>query len=438
MQTFLGKKKRNLNIELKILIPSIVISIVGLVALLSTTILPDGTFSDISVVGKQFAFIITGYLLYFVISKTDLSYSKCWQIILSLYLLTLLSLIAVLFFGPTINNVKRWLVVGGIQLQPSEFAKITIIFLTAYILSWKVKYNQWVLFVVSLLLILPIFFLTYFQPDGSMSILLLAIWFFVAFTGLDDQFRNSISIFIVVLGIFGFLLASILSSAIWLVLVIISFIIAIFAYFYRDSWRVFVVISFLISIVLGLSSSVVWESVLRDYQRDRIEVYLNPTQDIGDTGFNVNQARIAIGSGQIWGKGFGNGTQSKRNFLPEHQTDFIFASFAEEFGLIGTIFLIILFAVIILTGFNKTMLLTNNPYFAMIVLGFTVKLLLEVFINIATNTGAIPATGIPLPLVSAGGSVTLVTLFSLGVIQSIIARHAKVDDTSDIIRSYEV
>lgn len=438
MQTFLGKQKKNFNIELKILIPSIVISIIGLIALLSTTILPDGTFADTSIVSKQLIFIIVGYFLYFILSKTDLSYSRYWQVIFSLYLLTLLSLLAVLLFGPTINNVKRWLVVGDIQLQPSEFAKITIIFLTAYVLSLKVRFNQWILFVVSLLLTLPIFFLTYLQPDGSMSILLLAIWFFVAFTGLDDQFRNSIAIGIVILGIFGFLLASILSSAIWLVLVIISFIIAIFAYFYRDSWRVLVVISFLLSIVLGLGSSIVWDSVLRDYQKDRIEVYLNPTEDTGDAGFNVNQARIAIGSGKIWGKGFGNGTQSKRNFLPEHQTDFIFASFAEEFGLVGTIFLLILFAVIILSGFSKTILLTNEPYFAMIVLGFTVKLLLEVFINIATNTGAIPATGIPLPLVSAGGSVTLVTLFSLGVIQSIIARHAKVDDTTDIIQSYEV
>ena len=421
-----------------ILIPSIIISIIGIVTLLSTTILPDGSFGDLTIVSKQILFVIVGYIFYFLISKTNLSYSRYWQVISAMYLLTLSTLIAVLMFGPTINNAKRWLVVGGIQIQPSEFAKITIIFLTAFILSQKERYNQWILFLLSLILVLPICFLTYIEPDGSMSILLLAIWFFVAFTGLDDQFRNSIAIAIVLLGVLGFLLSSILSNVIWLILVVVALIISIFAYYHRDRWRVLIVVSFLISIVLGLTASVVWDSVLRDYQKDRIEVYLNPTQDTGDTGFNVNQARIAIGSGQIWGKGFGNGTQSKRNFLPEHQTDFIFASFAEEFGLVGSVFLLMLFAVIILSGFNRTILLTNEPYFAMIVLGFTVKILLEVFVNIGTNTGAIPATGIPLPLVSAGGSVTLVTLFSLGVIQSIMAHSKRVDSTTDIIQSYEV
>ncbi|HCC67698.1 TPA: hypothetical protein DEP90_00580, partial [Patescibacteria group bacterium] len=398
----------------------------------------DGSFGDLTIVSKQILFVIVGYIFYFLISKTNLSYSRYWQVISAMYLLTLSTLIAVLMFGPTINNAKRWLVVGGIQIQPSEFAKITIIFLTAFILSQKERYNQWILFLLSLILVLPICFLTYIEPDGSMSILLLAIWFFVAFTGLDDQFRNSIAIAIVLLGVLGFLLSSILSNVIWLILVVVALIISIFAYYHRDRWRVLIVVSFLISIVLGLTASVVWDSVLRDYQKDRIEVYLNPTQDTGDTGFNVNQARIAIGSGQIWGKGFGNGTQSKRNFLPEHQTDFIFASFAEEFGLVGSVFLLMLFAVIILSGFNRTILLTNEPYFAMIVLGFTVKILLEVFVNIGTNTGAIPATGIPLPLVSAGGSVTLVTLFSLGVIQSIMAHSKRVDSTTDIIQSYEV
>jgi rod shape determining protein RodA len=355
-----------------------------------------------------------------------------------MYILTILLLISVQIFGPTINNVKRWLVIGGIQIQPSEFAKVTVIFLTSYILSLKGRYNQWILLGISLLMVLPIVFLIYLEPDGSMSVLTLAIWFLVAFTGLDDQFRNSIAIFIVGLGVMGFLLSSILGNAVWLVLVLIGLIVSIFAYFYRDQWKLLVVISFLLSIILGLTSSVVWDNVLRDYQKERIEVYLNPTQDTGDTGFNVNQARIAIGSGKIWGKGYGNGTQSKRDFLPEHQTDFIFASFAEEFGLVGTISLLTLFAVIILTGLNNTILLTNEPYFAMITLGFSVKILLEVFINIGTNTGVIPATGIPLPLVSAGGSITLVTLFSLGVIQSIIAHSTKVDNTVQILNSYEV
>lgn len=437
MQKFLQSRKHSSTIDLKLLIPSILISIIGLVTLLSTTIQADGTFGDISILSKQLIFIVVGFILYFLVSKLDLSYSRFWQFMLIMYILTILSLIAVLLFGPIINNVKRWLVIGGIQIQPSELAKITVIFLTSFLLSHKDRYNQWILLLISLLLTLPIFFLIYLEPDGSMSVLILAIWFFVSFTGLDNQLRNGFAILILVLGVLGFLLSSILSSPIWLILVVIGLIISIFGYFYRDQWRTLVLVSFLISILLGITSTVIWDNVLKEYQKERIEVFLNPTLDTGDTGFNVNQARIAIGSGQILGKGFGNGTQSKRNFLPEHQTDFIFASYAEEFGLIGAVILILLYAVIILTGFNYAILLTNEPYFAMITLGFSIKLLLEVFINIGTNTGVTPATGIPLPLVSAGGSITLVTLFSLGVIQSIISHSTIVDNTADIIQSYE-
>jgi rod shape determining protein RodA len=354
-----------------------------------------------------------------------------------MYVITIILLILVLAIGPVINNVRRWLLIGGIQIQPSEFAKITVVFLTAYILSLKERYNQWVLLSITLLLTLPIVFLIYSQPDGSMSVLMLMIWFFVAFTGLDDQLRNSVAITIVILGTLGFLIAAIVGNFIWLILLLVGLIVSIFAFYYRDQWRILIVISFLLSIVLGITSGVVWDRVLKEYQKERIEVFLDPTQDTGDAGFNVNQAKIAIGSGQIWGKGFGNGTQSKRNFLPEYRTDFIFASFAEEFGLVGSLFLLILFSIIILTGLVKTISLGGQPYYAMIMLGFTVKLLLEVFINIGTNTGVIPATGIPLPLVSAGGSSVIVTLFSLGVIQSIISHSIQVDDAEQIVQTYE-
>ena len=437
METFLRKKTNGSNFELKLLIPSLLISVIGIITLLSTTIQSDGTFGDSTIVVKQLIFLLTGYFFYFLISRVDLSYSKYWQIILPIYIVTLISLILVLLVGPVINNAQRWLVIGGIQIQPSEFAKITVVFITAFILSQKDKYNQWTLLIISLLAVLPIALLIYLEPDGSMSVLVLAIWFFVAFTGLDDQLRNSVAVAIVLLGTLGFLLWSILGSPIWLLLLLVGLIISIFGYYYRDKWRQFIVISFLISVVLGLASSVVWSSVLKDYQKGRIEVYLDPTKDTSDTGFNVNQAKIAIGSGKIFGKGFGNGTQSKRNFLPEYKTDFIFAAFAEEFGLVGTLSLLILYFLIILTSLSRTITLGEQPYFAMVMIGFTIKILLEVFINIGTNTGVIPATGIPLPLVSAGGSTTIVTLFSLGVIQSIMSHSTQVDDTDKIVQTYE-
>ena len=253
METFLRKKTNGSNFELKLLIPSLLISVIGIITLLSTTIQSDGTFGDSTIVVKQLIFLLTGYFFYFLISRVDLSYSKYWQIILPIYIVTLISLILVLLVGPVINNAQRWLVIGGIQIQPSEFAKITVVFITAFILSQKDKYNQWILLIISLLAVLPIALLIYLEPDGSMSVLVLAIWFFVAFTGLDDQLRNSVAVAIVLLGTLGFLLWSILGSPIWLLLLLVGLIISIFGYYYRDKWRQFIVISFLISVVLGLA-----------------------------------------------------------------------------------------------------------------------------------------------------------------------------------------
>ena len=188
--------------------------------------------------------------------------------------------------------------------------------------------------------------------------------------------------------------------------------------------------------MLGSISTLIYSSVLRDYQKDRIVAYFNPTETSGDIGFNVNQARIAIGSGQIFGKGFGNGTQSKRDFLPEHQTDFIFASFAEEFGLVGSLFILSLYGIIVAKGLIISVDKASDPFFAMVTLGITLKILFEVFINLGTNMGTIPATGIPLPLISAGGTITLMTLFSLGIIQSIINSSKENTKVSKIIDNY--
>ena len=194
--------------------------------------------------------------------------------------------------------------------------------------------------------------------------------------------------------------------------------------------------SVVVGILLGLSSLIMYKSVLREYQKDRIVAFLNPTENTGDIGFNVNQARIAIGSGQIWGKGFGNGTQSKRDFLPEHQTDFIYASFAEEFGLVGSLLLLFLYSVILIRGLVVSVDNSDDSFLSMILIGIIMKILLEIFINIGTNTGLIPATGIPLPLISAGGTITVMTLFALGVIQSIINRSVGVRNNSNIIDNY--
>ena len=430
------RNKRKFRIDLFILLPAILLSIIGVITLLSTTLGIDGVFEDTEIVNKQIAFLIIGFIAYLLISLIDISLLKHWEVVLPIYIGTLLLLLSVFIWGPEINGVQRWLVVGGIQIQPSEIAKITVIFTTACVFGFKDRYNQWLLLLISFLLVLPLIILIYLEPAGSMSLLTLTIWFLVAFTGLSNQLRNTVALILLTLFTLPFLLISITGNWIYIILGIVGVILSIFAYYFRDTWRLVVILSVVIGIVLGLSSLVMYKGVLREYQKDRIEAFLNPTENSGDIGFNVNQARIAIGSGQIWGKGFGNGTQSKRDFLPEHQTDFIYASFAEEFGLVGSLFLLFLFSVIIIRGLVVSVDNSNDSFLSMILIGIVMKILLEIFINVGTNTGLIPATGIPLPLISAGGTITVMTLFALGVIQSIMNRSQVTKNNSNIIDNY--
>ncbi len=430
------KEKKGLKLDLFIFIPTVIISIIGIVTLLSTTIESNGQFGDLDIFNKQIVFLIIGFIVFFITSFIDISLLKYSQIIIPIYLLTIVLLALVYLIGPVINNVQRWLIIGGVQVQPSEIAKITVILTTASIFSLKNKYNQWVLLLVSLILLLPIFLLIYFEPAGSMSFLTLIIWFIVAFTGLSNQLRNSIALLIIGLISSSMFLISFTTNWIYVLFSILAVIIAIFGFYYRKSWKIVVVVSLAIGFLIGSFSILLYSNILKDYQKDRIEAFLNPTQSSKDIGFNVNQARIAIGSGQIFGKGFGNGTQSKRDFIPEHQTDFIFASYAEEFGLIGCLFLITLYGILIVRILVVSLDKSGNTLYSIILVGIALKILLEIFINIGTNMGVIPATGIPLPLVSSGGTITLVTLFSLGVVQSIISRSSTHRTEKSIIDNY--
>lgn len=425
------------KVDVLILVPTVFLCIIGLITLLSTTVSSSGSFGDLSIVYKQLVAMGVGFIGFGILSMIDLSILKYWQVILPIYVATVALLVILLLFGPVINNVQRWLIIGGFQLQPSEIAKVTVVLTTAAVLSYKDRYNEWILFGISLLLTIPIVILIYMQPNGSMSLLTLVIWFLVAFTGLNNQLRNSVSLSIIGLLVAAFLTISITGNWLYILLAVAGLVIAIFAFYYKGNWKTYIVVSVLIGIVVGGLSTVMYKGVLKDYQKDRIEAFFNPEESSEDLLFNVNQAKIAIGSGQIMGKGFGNGTQSKRDFLPEHETDFIFASFAEEFGLVGTLFLLTMYGVIISRSLLASVDNKENAFFSMLLIGLTVKLILEIFINIGTNTGAIPATGIPLPLISSGGSITIMTLFSFGIIQSIINRSNSSKNVAKIIDNYD-
>ncbi|MBP5204521.1 rod shape-determining protein RodA [bacterium] len=434
-----SRENRTSRISFFVLIPIVLLSIIGLIALYSTTILPEGGVSDLSIVKKQAITILVGFIIYYASSYVSLSIIKYWQFLAMFYIGCIGLLVATLLFGPVINNVQRWLIIGGIQIQPSEVVKILVILITAGIFSYKDKYNEFLLFAISAILILPILFLIYMQPSGTMTILTFAIWFTLAFLGLRYPVRNTILLMIIISLVLAFVLPNITGNKLYYLLSIIAVVSASFGFFARNNWRIAIIASVLIGLVLGGLASIAWSKVLKDYQKERIEAYFSPEETKDDTGFNVNQSKIAIGSGQLWGKGFGNGTQSKRNFLPEYQTDFIFASYAEEFGFVGCMVLILLYTFLISLCFVTAVKCVDNQHFALICIGIGVKLMLEVFVNLGTDIGTIPATGIPLPLMSSGGTITLVTLLEFGIIQNIIVRTSKksVKKNTSIIKVYE-
>ncbi len=422
-----------------LLIPLLLLIVTGLVTLYSTLILPTGGLADTDIFTKQLIFIGVGSLLFILLSYIDLSYLKHWQVLLIIYAVTIILLVLTLLFGPVIKGVKRWLVIGGVQIQPSEIAKFTVIIVTSVIFSMKEKYNEWILFLVSFLLLLPILILIYLQPSGSMMILTLSIWFLLVFMGLNNPIRNAVILTIILSTVGAFLISSITGNNLWFLLLLVAVVVGIFGFYAKSNWKLFIIISFVVALLIGALSSVTWRNLLKDYQKQRIVAFINPEGTSSDNLFNVNQSKIAIGSGRIFGKGFGNGTQSKRNFLPEFRTDFIFASYAEEFGLVGSLFLMLLYGLIIAFCFMTAVNCTRNTMYSLISMGVGIKMLLEIFINIGTNTGSIPATGIPLPLMSAGGTITVMTLVCLGLVHNISLKNSQKLRTKkgDIIDVYE-
>jgi len=288
------------------------------------------------------------------------------------YGFALVLLLLVEFIGVERNGSQRWLDLGPMDLQPSELMKIAIIMLLAAYYDWlplnKVSRPLWI--AIPLLLIAAPAYLVLSQPDLGTTILLVAGGGAIMF----------------------------LAGVHW-------------AYF-----------ATVIAAVVGLVTAVfqtrgtAWQ-ILQDYQYRRIDTFLDPTQDPLGAGYHITQAKIALGSGGWTGRGFMQGTQSRLNFLPEKETDFIFTTLAEEFGFLGAFGLLILYALIIF--FCIMSAVTNKDRFASLVtMGVAMTFFLFFAVNMAMVMGLAPVVGVPLPLVSYGGSAMLVLMVAFGLMQS--------------------
>ena len=288
------------------------------------------------------------------------------------YAVALILLIIVELFGAFRMGAQRWIDLGFMQLQPSELAKITVVMFIAAYYDWlparKTSHPLWV--AIPVIFILAPTILVLKQPDLGTAILLLTAGGAVMFLA----------------GVHWAYFAAVITGAVGLVSAVFK------------------------------SRGTDWQ-LIKDYQFRRIDTFLDPSSDPLGAGYHITQAKIAMGSGGWAGKGFMQGTQSRLNFLPEKHTDFIFNTLAEEFGFIGAISLLLIYALIILLCLFAALNMKDR-FSSLVTLGVAMTFFLFFSVNMAMVMGLAPVVGVPLPLVSYGGSAMLILLIGFGLIQS--------------------
>jgi len=335
---------------------------IGLVSIYSSS-LGRGDFLNLK---KQIIFFTISLFLMFLFSFFD------WRglrenpyLILILYFLCLFGLFGLFLFAPEIRGIRSWYRLGPLTLSPIEFAKIVLIILLAKYFSMRhiEMYRIRHILLSGAYILLPIV-LIFPQPDLGQVLILIALWI-------------------------GVLLISGIKLRHFLILVLCFLLISILS----------------------------WSFLLRDYQKERVLSFLFPYDPLG-VSWSQNQAKIAVGAGGIFGQGIGKGSQTQYGFLPEPQTDFIFSAIAEEMGLIGVSVLLFLFSILI-WRIMKIAILSQTNFPRLFASGLTIILVSQTFIHIGMNLGLLPIIGIPLPLISYGGSNLISTFLALGILQSI-------------------
>jgi rod shape determining protein RodA len=345
----------------------------GLLVLYSSGIRSAQSASQLDT-SRQVIYVLVGAVLFWLVTRLDYDvlrgYSK------AIYIIMVVLLIIVEVFGATRLGATRWISLGFFQFQPSEFAKLALIiflarfFADSYDHSDKIKY-----LVISILYLLPPLLLVLAQPDLGTALVLLVIWLAMALTS-------------------------------------------------RIKKRYFVALL----AILVISAPLLYPR-LAPYQQQRVATFVSPTANPSTTGYNVNQAIIAVGSGGIFGQGLSSGSQSQGNFLPSQHTDFIFAVMSEKLGFFGGVVCIFLYSVLVV----RAIWIARNSsdrFGTFLAIGIATMFGFHVVVNISMNIGLLPVTGIPLPFISAGGTSMIISLLSVAILESIYAKRRTLTLTS--------
>lgn len=297
------------------------------------------------------------------LSLLDFRFLKKTEVVVGLYGIIIALLVLLLVIGQVTNGAKGWLNLGFFSLQPSEFAKIAlIVLLSKYFALRHTEIANIKHIIVSGLYAFVLFLLVAMQPDFGSAVVIFLLWFgMVLVSGISKKHLG------------------------------------------------------LVVLTALLAFGGLWFGVFQDYQKARIKTFIHPLADIRGAGYNAFQSTVAVGSGQVLGKGVGYGTQSKLQFLPEYETDFIFAAFAEEWGFVGVMFVFLLYGVLVWRAVLIALRAHSN-FEALFAFGFAIFVMSHFTIHVGMNIGLLPVTGITIPFMSYGGSHLLAEFTMVGIL----------------------
>lgn len=352
-----------------LLVATLLLTAAGVMVLYATTVKAVGVSTDVDA-RNQLIFAVMGLLGLGALTAIDY---RLWMRLTGIaYVASIILLLVVDVAGKTALGATRWINLGFFQFQPSELAKIVLILVLAKLFSQNYDRLEQPKYLVQSILLtaLPVG-LVLAQPDLGTALVLLAIWFMMILVSPVPK---------------GYVLAL---------------------------------------LVAGLLLTPIGLHFLQPYQRDRLTTFINPAADPLGRGFNVVQASIAVGSGQMYGRGLAAGSQSQLNFLPSQHTDFIFAVLAEKLGFVGAVLILALFTLLI----SRMIIIayrSRDRFGLFLAVGIATMFLFHVLVNVGMNMGIMPVTGIPLPFISYGGTSLVVALAAIGLVQSIAVRHKKI------------
>lgn len=360
------------RLDIGLLMLTYLIVVIGILIVYSSSYGQSGGFHK-----KQLLFAVIGTAALVAAMRIDFHfYGRLAQLLYILNLIVL-AIVGLTHLAKSENGATRWIAIGSFHYQPSETAKIVVIIaLGTFLVNNRNSIKKWRTLLLSLALVLVPAALVIKQPDLGTGLVLFAIWFSMVFVA-GARMKHLVTLFAV---------GTVLFTGLW---------------------------------ITGI-----WP---RPFQRQRLMIFLGLREDPKHTGYHVAQARIAVGSGGLFGKGFLKSTQVQGGWVPERQTDFIFADIGEEFGFVGCITIVTLYGLLIYRGVRIVIQADEDPSGKLIATGVVGMIAFHIVQNIGMNIGVMPVAGVPLVLISYGGSSMIVTLFSIGLLESVALHRHQLD-----------